>query len=178
MKVKINFFRHGESQANTVQNQMICGDVRHLFMKDPILTDNGKQKSIESQYEAPSADIILSSQLLRAIQTGLWTYPKRFIHAIPFLNELGGGMDNCPHEKEKQKELLGKDFYRVIFTEDLPETNFIVYLQKHILPRFTGKEIVHITMFTHSRFMKKYLKMNLTELPNNIMVTREYDIQV
>lgn len=179
MKVKITFFRHGESQANTVQNQMVCGDVRHLFMRDPTLTDTGKQKSIESQEEAPVADIILSSQLLRAIQTGLWTYPKKFIHVVPYLNELGGGLDNLPHDKTQQKEILGNDFYRVIFTEDLPELNFMIYLQKHILPRFKGKkECVHISMFTHSRFMKKYLKMNLADLPNNTMVTREYDIVV
>jgi len=179
MKVNVSFFRHGESQANIVQHEMKCGDIRHLFMRDPTLTESGKQKSVKSQETAPEADIIISSQLLRAIQTGLWTYPKRFIHVIPYLNELGGGRDNAPHDKEQQKEILGNDFYRVIFTESFPEVNFMIYLQKHILPRFKNKkDTVNISMFTHSRFMKKYLKMTLSELPNNSMVTREYELDV
>jgi hypothetical protein len=177
MKVTISFFRHGESEANIVQHQMKCGDVRHLFMRDPTLTKSGIEKSIGSQQDAPQADIILSSQLLRAIQTGLWTYPKRFIHVIPYLNELGGGLDNLPHDKNGQKHLLGSDFYRVIFNDESSEGNFMIYLQKYILGRFK-KDHVHISMFTHSRFMKKYLKMNINDLPNNIMIQKEYEISI
>lgn len=175
MKVIIHFYRHGESLANVIQHQHKCGDIRHLFMRDPQLTDTGIRDSIKSQTEAPDVDIILSSQLLRAIQTALWTYPKKFVHIVPFLNELGTGLDNLPHKLDEQKEILGQDYYRVIFTEDKHEDCFITYLKKHIIPRFKSKDTIEIAMFTHSRFMRKYLKMTLNELPNNVKITKEYE---
>jgi hypothetical protein len=162
--------------ANVVQHQHKCGDIRHLFMRDPELTEQGVQSSISCQSEAPDVDIVLSSELIRAIQTALWTYPKRFIHIVPFLNELGTGLDNLPRKLEEQKQILEKDYYRVIFTEDSHEESFIVYLQKYIIPRFKSKTLLKIAIFTHSRFMKKHLNMQLTDLPNNVKITKEYDI--
>ena len=60
MKVTIHFYRHGESEANVTQHQMKCGDVRHLLMRDPVLTKAGVDKCIDSQNDAPDVDIILS----------------------------------------------------------------------------------------------------------------------
>lgn len=175
MKVIIHFYRHGESEANVTQHQMKCGDIRHLLMRDPVLTKDGIHKCIESQKDAPDVDIILSSQLLRAIQTALYTYPKKFVHVVPFLNELGSGLDNSPLDNIHQKDILKNDFYRVEYTSNQNEKDFLTYLKAHILPRF-NKETVTVAMFTHSRFMKKYLKKTMVDLPNNIRITKEFVI--
>ena len=175
MKVIIHFYRHGESEANVVQHEMKCGDLRHLLMRDPVLTQSGIAKCIESQNEAPDVDIILSSQLLRAIQTALYTYPKKFIHVVPFLNELGTGLDNSPLDNIHQKQILQNDFYRVEYTNNHNKKSFIDYLKVHILPRF-DKDTITIAMFTHSRLMRKYLNKSFEELPNNIKITKQYDL--
>lgn len=176
MKVTIHFYRHGESEANVTQHQMKCGDVRHLLMRDPVLTKAGVDKSVESQNDAPEVDIILSSQLLRAIQTALYTYPKKFVHVVPFLNELGCGLDNSPLDNIHQKNILKNDFYRVEYTNNHNEKNFIEYLKVHILPRFSNKNNINVAMFTHSRLMRKYLNKSMDDLPNNVRITKEFDL--
>ena len=58
---------------------------------------------------------------------------------------------------------------------DHNEKNFMEYLKVHILPRFK-KDHIQIAMFTHSRFMRKYLNKSMDELPNNIKLTKEFDL--
>ena len=176
MKLVIHFFRHGESQANVVQSSQPFGAVRHLLMLDPTLTDAGIQRCIDAQKDAPCVDLILSSELMRAIQTALYTYPERFVTIVPYLNELGTGLDNVPMCKDVQKEVLGRDYYRLIQHGHPSESSFLEYIKRHIAPMHAAKECLTIALFTHSRLMRKHLNMSLEDLHNNIMVTREYSI--
>lgn len=173
MKLIIHFFRHGESCANVVQKQNTCGTIKHLLMQDPQLTDKGVSISIECSKYAPKVDIVLSSQLLRAIQTATLTYPNKFIHIVPYLNELGTGLDNVPLQPEYQKIYLENNFHRIIWSNNSHEKSFMEYIKKYILPRFNQEE-VHIALFTHSRLMRKHLNKQFSELPNNIMITKTY----
>tara|TARA_B100001996_G_scaffold311655_1_gene253622 strand:- start:326 stop:856 length:531 start_codon:yes stop_codon:yes gene_type:complete len=176
MKVTIHYIRHAESDANVLQHQMVCGDIRHLFLRDPGLSKTGENTTKNLHQALPPVDIVLSSQLLRAIQTALYSYPKRFIHTIPILNELGGGLDNIPYDIDEQKNILKEDFHRVIFTDNDNERNVFAYIKKYILPRFKNKDALAIAIFTHSRFMKKHLQLTMEELPNNVMITKEYKL--
>ena len=81
-----------------------------------------------------------------------------------------------PLDKIHQKQILKNDFYRVEYTNNHNEKNFIEYLKVHILPRFTNKNNIHVAMFTHSRFMRKYLKKSMNDLPNNVRITKEFDL--
>ena len=150
MKVTIYFIRHGESQANVIQHQTQCGAVHHLLMKDPTLTPKGVETCIDESTKAPKVDIILSSQLLRAIQTAVYTYPKRFVQVIPYLNELGTGLDNVPMDAGEQNAALGEHAKMVIRLEKTQESSFMDYLKKHILPTFESKDHV----FSHKNTSK------------------------
>ena len=176
MKVKVYFIRHGESEANVAQHQQTCGVLKHLFMKDPGLTKHGINTCQICARDAPVVDIVLSSQLMRAIQTALYTYPTRFIQIVPFLNELGGGLDNSPLNPEEQNILLGKESKRIIRLDKRQELNLLEYLRKHIVPTFPNKSELKIALFTHSRLMRKYIGASLSELDNNIVMEREYDL--
>lgn len=176
MKVKVYFIRHGESEANVAQHQQTCGVIKHLFMKDPSLTAHGVDVCKESANHAPVVDIVLSSQLMRAMQTALLTYPSRFVQIVPFLNELGGGLDNSPLSTEEQNAILGKDSNRIIRLHKKQELNLLEYLRKHIVSTFPNREELKIALFTHSRLMRKYLGVTLAELENNIVMEREYDL--
>ena len=176
MRVTIHFFRHGESVANVVQHEQCCGSVSHLFIHDPVLTTKGENESHTAGACAPDVDVVLSSELLRAIQTALRTYPTRFVTVVPYLNELGGGMDNLPKSDIVQNEILGKHRHRLIRPSHKQEHSFIQYLKTNILPLHNGKECLTIALFTHSRLMRKYLGIPVKQLPNNYMVTREFTI--
>ena len=175
MLVQIYFIRHGESEANVVQHQTTCGSIKHLLMRDPVLTDNGIEQSKSNQSSMPDVDIVLSSQLLRAIQTALHMYPKQFIHVVPYLNELGTGLDNVPHSECTQDDMLENDSKRVVRLARKNERNFVQYIARNILPKFSGKKHVKIALFTHSRLMKNHLKIPLSELPNNCTVSKKYN---
>ena len=162
MKVVIHFFRHGESEANVVQHQQKLGTIKHLLMLDPALTEKGVQASINSQQSAPYVDVVLASELVRAIQTALYTYPSRFVSIVPFLNELGTGLDNVPMCKNIQKQTLGEDYYRLIYKEHTHEHSFLEYISKNIVPLHADKDVLRIALFTHSRLMKNHLSLSLS----------------
>lgn len=174
MIVEIFFVRHGESKANVAQHQTSCGTIKHLLMRDPTLTEEGVFNSQACAEDMPKVDIVLCSELLRAIQTALAMCPERFVHVVPYLNELGTGLDNLPHDLETQQKILGADSHRVLYEEGKAEDNFMKYIVKHIVPRFKGKTNIKIALFTHSRLMRKHLKMPLNELPNNCTVSKKY----
>tara|TARA_B110000027_G_scaffold37746_1_gene41725 strand:- start:139 stop:672 length:534 start_codon:yes stop_codon:yes gene_type:complete len=174
MLVEILFVRHGESEANVAQHQTSCGTIKHLLMRDPVLTPKGMQESNDRGENMPEVDIALCSQLLRAMQTALLMCPEKLIHVVPFLNELGTGLDNLPHSQPTQNSILGCDFKRIVHLPKQHENTFLQYISKHILPKFNGNKHVKIALFTHSRLMRKHLNMSLSELPNNCTVSKKY----
>ena len=175
MKATVYYVRHGESEANVVQHQQGCGGIKHLLMKDPPLTEQGIQACKDNSSSVPEVDIVLSSQLLRAIQTAVYTYPNRFVQVVPYLNELGTGLDNVPLSPGEQNEILGKCSQKVIRLEKKSENCVIEYIKRHIAPTF-AKEHVKIALFTHSRLMRKHLNIPLSMLDNNCIQSCDYDM--
>lgn len=173
MRVTVYYIRHGESQANVVQHQQSCGTVKHLLMKDPPLTEKGIKTCEENSSSAPQVDIVLSSELLRAIQTALHTYPTRFVQVVPYLNELGTGLDNVPLSPGEQNEALGSCSTRVIRLNRQSEGSVIEYIKRHVVPTF-ARDHLRVALFTHSRLMRKHLNMTLDELDNNCVECRDY----
>lgn len=176
MKVTLHFIRHGESLANVVQHETCLGSISHLLMLDPDLSEKGKIDSSKEADKAPPVDIVMSSELLRAIHTAARTYPTKMIHVIPHVKELGYGLDNVPIDKDYQKTYIGHHQHRIQHPDrDDTCVTFIEYFQKHILPRFQQKQEVHCALFTHSRFMKKVFGLkSLLDVPNNGILTKTF----
>lgn len=181
MKVTIHYFRHGESVANVVQNTHCAGSLAHLLMLDPNLTERGKKQSSLAAQTAPDVDIVLSSELLRAIHTAVRTYPKKTVHIVPHVKELGYGLDNVPISHEYQLLNLNQEHRNLIVRSEHSghAKSFIDYLKQNIAPRFKHKDHVTVALFTHSRYMKKTFGLkSMKDVPNNGILTKTFHTKV
>jgi broad specificity phosphatase PhoE len=180
MRVKMYYVRHGESKANVMQHEKCMGGLIHLLMLDPDLTEKGKKASSESAESAPKVDIVLTSELLRAIHTAVRTYPKKMVHIVPHVKELGYGLDNVPVDYEYQKSYL--DEYKHYIVREKKEKEyktFMEYFKEEIVPRFKGREEISVALFTHSRFMRRAFKLKtMGEINNNEVKVREMIVKV
>lgn len=87
-------------------------------MRDPLLTRVGVNESVETgkridewlDAKGPdwSLDGVLSSTLVRAMETAAYTFPGYKIEVVPFIEEVGAGHDNLPREPSEQIEKLGE----------------------------------------------------------------------
>ena len=175
MKINVHYIRHGESEANIAQQER-CGTVGHLLMRDPQLTKCGMETSKALASTAPRADVVISSELLRAIQTALYMYPNRFVHVVPYLNELGGGYDNLPWPPGKQNEILGRLSRFVVRPQNQQEESILEYIKKYVVPRFAGRDLIDIALCTHSRLLRNHLDIPMSKLENNCVHTYQYDV--
>jgi broad specificity phosphatase PhoE len=114
--IKILFIRHGFSCANARQYHQgkdRWGPAGWLarkgkaLMNDPQLTNYGimnietaAQPFLEEQKVQP--DIVLSSTLLRAIQTAHFLFPKEKVYVAPYIRESGPGFDNIADRPQAQ----------------------------------------------------------------------------
>jgi hypothetical protein len=145
-------------------------------MQDPQLTKSGISDCVEHSKTFPKVDVVLCSQLLRAMQTALYTCPNRFVRVVPHLNELGTGMDNVPFEKTKQMQILGDKARWVLYSDETHEENLVIFIKKHIVPKISKRDCIHIALFTHSRFIAKHCNINMRDVPNNSVITKTYKI--
>lgn len=158
MKIELYLIRHGESEANIAKFHT------NIFMKDPHLTLKGVMQCIELRKSRPEVDVILTSELLRAIHTGLEIYPDRMMNIISQVNELGYGMDNMPRGEIQQKQELDKYNkrykYRIRYHDKDNECETLFsYIRKHIVPGYKGKtDNLRIAIITHQGFIKRNVK--------------------
>ena len=130
INLEIYWVRHGYSCANLLSTYGKSGPknaLKHFNIKDARgkYADNSPlTKLIEYQKnDHPSRklkfDIVVTSELLRAIQTGHHLKPDQTIYPIPFIGELSHfkhiDADNFPYEIKKMKRLYqGEDFFKKI----------------------------------------------------------------
>lgn len=111
--VEVNFIvtRHALSCANVVAMWGgVSGKAMQKLQSDPVLAAVGEQGSIAmgeviaEKYGAGAIDGVVSSVLIRAMQTALLQYPGHQVQVMPYLRESGAkvplygevGLDNLP----------------------------------------------------------------------------------
>jgi hypothetical protein len=100
--VKINWIRHGESTTNVIGTEGAWYDQwKRLAISDPPLTERGAAAA--QSMIAPVADLVVSSRLLRAMQTALLLYPDDYVHVLCGNNELMLGPPCNPGTKTSQQ---------------------------------------------------------------------------
>jgi len=176
---KSNFFR----LYNTISSKVTKG-TRHRGIADPILSEVGMKGSRDMRIDqALKLDAVLTSPLLRAIETAILQYPSKALHIVPHIREMSAlsmlseGADNLPTPLEDQgkrlKEILGAQLVEKInFTDwttpDGPKkrtgdhdwTKFKIFLATEFLPDLIPKlnkpsgSNITLAVVTHSNFMK------------------------
>jgi broad specificity phosphatase PhoE len=187
--INLYFIRHGYSCANYKKDlaKSILDKIINIFSKprDPQLTDKGiidlKKHRQKVKKIIPKPDYVFSSYLLRAIQTANYLFPKRKIRVLPYIGEIGYGVDNKPNRPSIQYNFLkGKkviysylgeknykrsknrldkldylfDSYKI--RKDKPINNFHKFLS--LLNSFTKKDIKNIVVVSHANFLKKLFR--------------------
>lgn len=93
--------RHGYSCANALQDfgTSSFSQGNHFGMRDPLLTTCGILKAQEASRSLESlgtVDAVLTSSLLRAIETAAHLFPANSLVPIPYISENTPGDDNTP----------------------------------------------------------------------------------
>ena len=165
MKLCFYMIRHGLSCGNILYHPDIKLVPLNSFYRDPYLTQKGVEQSTKcSEYiesKLPKIDIVLSSSLIRAIETGLCMFPNNIVEVAPYICESVKTLENMPHDYKIQSKRLQekvKSNERVKHCtqkKGLHESNlknFVSYLLENY--DVIDKEIAVIT---HSNFMMKII---------------------
>jgi len=116
-RIKFLFIRHALSCANMVQEFTaglggLAGTWSKNFLRDPMLSECGahrSQQAGESLEKLVQPDIVLTSSMLRSMETAAYMFPGRTITPVPYISEIQKSafeQDNIPLEVDKQKAQL------------------------------------------------------------------------
>lgn len=191
MKIDLIIVRHGFSYSNCVQkHQSFFSQWKRAVFPDPALTKFGVEqiRAIRDHVDFESeVDLVLSSPMLRAVQTAVELFPSRQIWLTPFTKEVHMGVSNSPWTITRQKEhFTEKDWERIHYDFVSDEkgkfspqayvadfNQFLKWLAQH-LPRvlklnhvkIKGRKKLTIVLAGHSGMMRKILGLN--SRPNNV----------
>ena len=102
--ITIYWIRHGYSCANAVQDVGGWQKYLHTLVKDPLLTDTGisnaKAVGTYLKEQEIQVDLVLCSNLKRAMETALYLFPRHEVISVPYIGETGFGLDNIPSRYE------------------------------------------------------------------------------
>jgi len=160
----------------------------NALRQDPFLTHIGiKQCDRASLYIEkilPSIDIVLTSPLIRAIQTGLHMFPDHDINICPYICESNKSLENKPYSVNYQrKRLRNINKYEKVYYPDKNDglnetdlTTFICYLCKHYSNAINDSS-KNIAIVTHSNFLMDILKIK-TRMNNNAIYEVKIDTNI
>jgi len=122
-QVRIQFIRHAFSCANMVQQFAKKGSLKRWggslgqhFLRDPMLSECGAVRSasagemLGNTAKAPP-DFVLSSSMLRAMETAAYMFPGSTITPVPYISEnrhIDWELDNLPLDVPSQLMQLAK----------------------------------------------------------------------
>jgi len=185
-KVEMYLVRHAFSCANLVNYYGVGARDRimHTQMPDPMLTSCGELRSRKGAARLDELkvmpDIVLSSSLLRAIQTASLMFPNTTVTPVPYISEQSPGSDNRAADVEIQRRRLVMDpvsnvssmldgkvdlswMTHDIFGKRGPRTtepnfrDFLSFMAEVFLPQIPAelksKETLKIAVVTHSHFL-------------------------
>jgi len=142
--IRVLFTRHGFSCANAKKYYGgMMGRIQKAGIRDPPLTNYAIKDIIEARgeiHDLGEPDIVMSSVLLRAIQTAHYMYPNKTVYVAPFIKEIGFGIDNKPDDPRTQTEKFQqakKDYNRYAEKRGLPLAESRASLDYRFV---TGKE--------------------------------------
>lgn len=166
MILNIFFIRHGLSCSNVLHYTHPHASIINTCNKDPFLSTMGvnqsKKSSVFLAKKIPSFDIVLSSPLIRAIETGLCMFPNNIVEISPYICEIRNSLENIPFSQKKQIDRLSsknESYKQVKFcynTPGLTDNNLKKFI-KYLLQNY-DVESKNIAVITHSLFLMKILK--------------------
>lgn len=193
--IELYFIRHGFSCANyykrvsKAEKNMFSLNKLYALIKDPVVTESGLKalRSINVQNIIGDKPLfILSSPLIRAIQTATTLFPNDKIYVAPYIGEKAGsnfsiGRDNTPDPPGIQLQKLKKKNIIYSYIDGTPQdtidqlnqkfknkggekltqpdfNKFIAWLHNFLLQNnIHNHNTVKIVVVSHSNFMRKIL---------------------
>lgn len=176
--IKLFFIRHAFSCAN-YHNRKKSLIKHHIFIRDPKLSNVGVDDLIGYKSEIDklisNPTYVLSSNLLRAIQTARILFPEKTVIASPYIGENGFGLDNKPSAPSNQLKYVSNVDYKYLdegggklvgeldrlFKNrskdyDKPDFGkFLKWLGRVVLQKDDRE--VNLVVVGHSNFMRKFL---------------------
>jgi hypothetical protein len=172
--------------------------VKRATSDEPPLTNYAISDIItKGQKHAGKPDVVLSSTLLRAMQTASFLYPDKTVYVAPFIRETSPGPSNYPLHPVKQTEIFykvnrehgnqgvlnykfvsgkGEETSRVSWksAQDIDFNMFIFWLEM-VLPYLLTlegvseeKKDITVAVAGHSSFMQKYIGSIKKDKPDNV----------
>jgi broad specificity phosphatase PhoE len=201
LKIDMLFIRHGLSCTNVIKRySTLIHQLKRLVYTDPQVTHFGAIdiESVSNSGIFPKPDLVISSCLLRAIETadllfnnGQSKYYQSIVVA-PFIKELGPTAGNQPgtirsQEKKLKKRFGGSAHVHYDLVRNYPKSNvfsdncyisnypqFQIWLERS-LPYIMAlnnigweRKKITIAVVTHSNFMKKYLPSVQKDKPYHV----------
>ena len=176
--IKLFFIRHGFSCANYHKRKKSLIK-HHIFIRDPKLTNVGIDDltNYKSKIDKliPNPTYVLSSNLLRSIQTARLLFPEKNVIVSPYIGETGFGLDNKPSAPSNQLRYVSNVNYKYLDESgeksvseldrlfknrskdyDKPDFGkFLKWLDRVVLEKGDGD--VNLVVVGHSNFMRKFL---------------------
>ncbi len=187
--------RHSLSCANLIKQYKIDPD--QVFASDPLLsnwpfhTKMDKEtkiqvNSLKEKIQKLQCDTILTSGLMRTIETAHNLFPNQIIYPMPHLGNMDLRIDNMPLSINKQKNILQQlyqsiDWINWKYINDFNYKNrgscnfikFLDYFQN--IPLY--KTSKNIAIFTHSKLINSILDQfgSHDSVKNNAIIKIVYD---
>lgn len=187
MHITFYFIRHGFSCTNAIYEYAPWYyQHKRYFYLDPVLTKYGREQSLLAANIVNDVDLVLSSGLMRSIETGLYMFPNHTVHVIPYIAENVPGWGNYSNSIDEQKKYLGPLEPRVNYdaiVENPSTANISDFSQflKWIKTLLKTSDIIpkdakhlKIAVMTHSNFMMSSLKLAVRP-KNNAIVEQCYE---
>lgn len=190
MKLTLYFIRHGLSCCNILHHP----DIKYFaplntFRQDPYLSIKGVEQSKRAgQYlknKIPKINLVLSSALIRAIETGLCMFPNNEIDIVPYICESNPSLENKPYKYLQQFDRMVEKVNKYenvnpsLQDDGLSETNFEKFID-FIVKNYDLKD-KNIAVITHSNFLMKIFdikeRMNNNAVYEVIIDTDTYKIE-
>jgi broad specificity phosphatase PhoE len=175
--IKLFFIRHAFSCGNYKNTKSIFGYISNLFVSDPHLSDLGKDQITSHKHYISNIikpHYVISSSLLRAIQTAQGLFPEFTVHVSPYISETGFGLSNAPVKPSDQSKYLddpSKVKYLYLGKGDDLDKLYSARKSKYLRPDFqkflkwlsrvsrkkTENGPIRIAVVSHGNFIKKML---------------------
>lgn len=166
----IYFIRHGFSCANVTHMFPDAPVLQHALYKDPPLSEFGMKTSEDMRKKIPkevkSCKFLVASTMNRAIMTAHQMFPRRTINVMPYIKELGTGLDQTSMNMQSKRKVI-KNAMNVVKSHvnngELQKVNmnkFLILMRKNLKDKREKRAIV----VSHSGFMSAFLGI---PFPNN-----------
>lgn len=188
--VNIFYIRHAYSCSNIMKHR---NEDKSFQVPDPLLTNIGVTNSKSSMVKdhIKGIDMVISSTLMRAMETAYFMFPYvNRIHIYPFISEIGSSPSNTP--LDEQNKYLDPKLVRKLNRNEVShildrETNIDKFL--NILGKSMHKYIdknkkkINIVVVTHSGFIKRNIKSGtvneeIHKVRNNSVYLQRYDFSL